>query len=55
MSAAGRAAGVRLKSDVPGTRRWGLIAEHAVNPYPQLVLRDGYVRSDAVRDRGVDQ
>jgi len=39
----------RLKSDVKGTRQYGLIAEEVARVYPELVIRDEEGRIDGVR------
>jgi hypothetical protein len=39
----------RLKSDVTGTRQYGLIAEEVAKVYPELVIRDDSGRIDGVR------
>jgi hypothetical protein len=39
----------KLKSDVTGTRQFGLIAEEVAKVYPELVIRDEVGRIDGVR------
>jgi hypothetical protein len=39
----------RLKSDVTGTRQYGLIAEEVAKVYPELVIRDQSGQIDGLR------